>query len=98
LPVFLKKKQDSMKNITTENKLISIITTGYFCLSFYVFGCLILENNVNYATWHLIRKEDFGAFHQQLGNLLQPYFFLPMLLHVLFNVPLHFTYLLEHHY
>ena len=75
-----------MIKITAENKLISITTTGYLCLSFYVFGCLVLENNVNYATWHLIRKEDFGAYHQQLEKLLQPYFFLPMLLQLLFNI------------
>lgn len=65
--------------------LSTLITTGYFFFSFYVLGSLVLENDVNYQTWHLIGDENFSEYHRRLEGLLGVFLFLPMTLQLLFN-------------
>lgn len=61
------------------------LLTAYFVLSFYVLGALVIENDVNYATWYQIDADRFGAYHRALEGRLQLYLFAPMGIHLLLN-------------
>lgn len=58
----------------------------YLVLAFYVLGALVLENEVNYGTWHLIDPAGFGAYHRALEARLGPALFAPMTLQLLLNL------------
>ena len=58
----------------------TVVLTLYFIVSFYCFGALVIENDVNYKTWYFIRSSDFPLFHQQLQRLLLPVFMFPLAL------------------
>jgi hypothetical protein len=49
---------------------------AYLSLSFSLLGCLVIGNDVYDATWHLVDKHAFGAFHRalegQLGSAILP--------------------------
>jgi hypothetical protein len=55
----------------------------YLGLSFYAFGALTIENDVNYPTWRHIRSADFPAYHRALQQRLGPAMFAPMTLQLL---------------
>lgn len=59
--------------------------TGYFALSFYVFGGLVIENDVNYPTWYQRDAGSFKAYHHLLEGLLRFFLFTPMAIHLLLN-------------
>lgn len=61
------------------------VTTAYFALSFYVFGCLAIENDVNYATWYQLSAGCFHSYHQVLESFLRLFMFTPMGLQLLVN-------------
>lgn len=61
------------------------LLTAYFVGSFYVLGALLIENDVNYMTWHQIGPTHFGAYHQVLESHLQVFLFTPMAIQWLLN-------------
>lgn len=61
------------------------VLTAYFVVSFYVLGALVIENDVNYATWYQIDGTSFQAYQQDLESRLQLYLFTPMAVHWLLN-------------
>lgn len=65
-----------------------IVLTTYFCLSFYCFGALVVENDVNYNTWLLIGNHEFPAYHQNPEALLGPVFMLPLTLLLIVSIVL----------
>ncbi len=64
-------------------RLRRIVFATYILVTFYVLGCLAVENDVNYATWRHISPEDFARFHRSVEQGLQPIMFMPMTLHLL---------------
>lgn len=84
------RKQDAfIKSVTfinTHSRARTIIPTGYLALSFYIFGCLVLENDVNYSTWRVLTHTDFSVYHELLENQLKVFLFLPMAVHLAFNI------------
>lgn len=69
-----------------KSKLKIYLTTLYLILCFYCFGALIIENDVNYSTWHFISDESFPMYHQQLENSLGLFFRFPLTLLLITNI------------
>lgn len=61
------------------------LLTAYFVVSFYVLGALVIENDVNYPTWHQIDAGSFGAYHHALAQRLRVFLSTPMAIHLLLN-------------
>jgi hypothetical protein len=64
------------------------VLTLYFIISFYCFGALVIENDVNYRTWYFIGSNDFPVFHKHLETRLFPVFMLPLALQLFFSLAL----------
>jgi len=62
------------------------ITTLYLVLAFYCFGALVVENDVNYPTWHFISDKDFPVYHQKLESYLKVFFKTPLTLYLIISV------------
>jgi len=62
------------------------ITTLYLVLAFYCFGALIIENDVNYPTWHFISDKDFPVYHQKLESYLNIFFKAPLTLYLFISI------------
>ena len=84
---------NQITNAFTKNMRMSIhpgvlrsMVTGYFVLSFYTFGALIIENDVNYQTWMAIGEAEFPAYHRKLQELLLPLFMIPLALQLLLSI------------
>lgn len=65
---------------------VRIVLTIYFSLAFYCFGMLVLENDVNYASWSMIGDSEFPHYHQKLESLLQPLFMVPLTLLLIVSI------------
>ncbi|GAB3220809.1 hypothetical protein [Spirosoma arcticum] len=61
------------------------LLTGYFILSFYVLGGLIIENDANYPTWYQLDASHFEAYHYSLESRLSYLLFTPLAIHLLLN-------------
>ena len=61
------------------------LLAAYFAFSFYVFGALLIENDVNYPTWYQLDAAHFGDYHRVLETQLQRFLFAPMGIHLLLN-------------
>ncbi len=64
----------------------NLIATFYFSCIFYCIGALVIENDVNYPTWHYIGEDQFNTYHSTLESLLMKYLFFPLTL----SLGLHF--------
>ena len=69
-----------------QQKVTLWTTTLYIFFSFYVFGCLVLENDLNYPTWQFIGAAHFPMYHQDLNERLIYILFLPMGIQLMLNV------------
>ena len=75
-----------MNAISLKDKITVYITTLYLVLSFYCFGALIIENDVNYPTWRFISDADFPVYHQQLESYLNIFFKLSLTLYLFISI------------
>ena len=69
--IYLKEKN---KNMTSKNKISSIVFSVYILLAFYVFGGGIVNSMVGYRTWRAVGENEFPKFHQIDSSLIIPFF------------------------
>ena len=55
-----------------------VLLAVYVALSCYVFGCLVIENDVNYVAWNEVGAAEFPAFHRAMEAGLRLAMFTPM--------------------
>lgn len=56
------------------------ITALFFMLSFYCFGCGILDSFAIYHSWQFVGEEEFATVHQATGQRIVLFFVLPTLI------------------
>ncbi|HZI23880.1 MAG TPA: hypothetical protein VFD46_02325, partial [Chryseolinea sp.] len=57
----------------------TFLLTAYFMVSFYNFGTLVIENDVNYSTWLCIPLHAFPSYHMELEKRLFVVFMIPLI-------------------
>jgi hypothetical protein len=60
-----------------------LVLVAYISVSFYVLGCLVVENDVYYPAWRLVGPSSFPSFHAVVEAGLKPAMFAPMTLQLL---------------
>lgn len=80
-------QRETCHNTQNSNTAVAgALLTVYFVLSFYTFGALVIENDVNYNTWITIGDAEFPAYHRRLQQLLIPVFMVPLGLQLLVSI------------
>ena len=60
--------------MTSKNKISTIVFSVYILVAFYVFGGGIVNSLVAYRTWRAVGVNEFPKFHQIDSSLIIPLF------------------------
>lgn len=74
--------------IASQDVIMRAVAAFFLALSFFVLGCLVVENDVNYPAWRTLPPPEFMRHHAAIETGLQWTMFPAMGVHLLLGIAL----------